>query len=377
MLLSTVVLLISILCPVHVEANMDSNLTPNMQWASVERKLQSIKRAQEDQRRKLLHIDLKINQMLGKMIHHIYVEQPANVESYHNALGAWQNNSFKLLENINKLQKSLDQRGEHDQKLSEIRELLTQQATCTAELQQQQKAATEETSKSESIYFQPAKSDCYELDEQQRIDGVYKFLEPELNEVQRDFNERYCAFAADGGPAWTVIQRRSKNINNWVHFNRSWDEYRAGFGHLDKDFWFGNAFIHRIVYRDDYVLRIELEDHNGVETWAEYGLFRLDSESYNYQLEIDELHVNSTTSDALSAHNHLDFQANEGNTICNGWWFDDQCLAKEENKANLNGHHITWGNWHNEFTLDASRMMIRPRNIIEKLNTDDEFYTED
>ncbi|KAH8359963.1 hypothetical protein KR093_009785, partial [Drosophila rubida] len=163
---------------------------------------------------------------------------------------------------------------------------------------------------------------------------------------------------------WTVIQQRSSNINNWVRFNRSWDEYRAGFGDLAKDFWFGNAFIHRIVYRDDYVLRVELEDHNGVAVWAEYGLFRLDSESYNYQLVIGEPHMNSTANDALTAHNRTDFQAYDRTEAsdCDGWWFD-QCFEDGKNKSNLNGHHITWGNWHNEFTLDASRMMIRPRNI--------------
>ncbi|KAH8311595.1 hypothetical protein KR044_007124, partial [Drosophila immigrans] len=197
---------------------------------------------------------------------------------------------------------------------------------------------------------------------QHRLDGVYKFLEPELNEVHRDLNERHCAFATDG-PAWTVIQRRSSDVNSWTGFNRTWDEYRAGFGNLSQDFWFGNAFVHRIVYRDDYELRIELEDHKGVAAWAQYGLFRLDSESYNYQLVIGELHENSTARDALSAHHRFDFRAYDGDkgSDCDGWWFD-QC-AKEESRSNLNGYHITWGNWHNEFTLDGSRMMMRPRSI--------------
>jgi len=213
------------------------------------------------------------------------------------------------------------------------------------------------------------------LDVEQRVDGVYKFLEPELNERQRDINERYCAFATDGS-AWTVIQRRRSNWKQEEeNFNRNWDEYRTGFGDLSNDFWFGNEFIHKIVYRDDYILRIELQDHNGIEVWIEYGLFRLDSESYNYQLVIGKLNENSTTTDALTYHNRMDFTTydhrNDDITINdndngNGWW----SLAK----SNLNGHSILW---HNEYSLNASRMLIRPLNTNPLLITTDDSYDEE
>jgi len=87
------------------------------------------------------------------------------------------------------------------------------------------------------------------------VDGVYRFLVPERNEVQRDLHERYCAFATDG-PAWTVIQNRGGSFDPLENFNRSWDEYRAGFGNLTRDFWFGNEFTHKILYRDDHELRV-------------------------------------------------------------------------------------------------------------------------
>lgn len=232
------------------------------------------------------------------------------------------------------------------------------------------------------VYSQPAKADCFELDE--RVDGVYRFVEPEWNEVQRDFNERYCTFATDG-PAWTVIQRRVLDMDNntrrfreYFSFNHSWDEYRAGFGNLDENFWFGLQFIHRIVYRDDYELRIELEDHAGVRTWTEYGLFRLDSESYNYQLVIGKLNEMSTASDALAYHNRMEFRAYDTDDDgCDGWWLD-RC---QEAKSNLNGHSgIMWDNWHNEYSVKASRMLIRPRQnntLTNNHNTEYLDYDED
>ncbi|TDG48854.1 hypothetical protein AWZ03_004757 [Drosophila navojoa] len=216
-------------------------------------------------------------------------------------------------------------------------------------------------------YLQPAKADCAELDEQQRVDGVYKFLEPELNEKQRDLNERYCAFATTGA-AWTVIQRRTEQLEN---FNRSWDEYRSGFGSLENDFWFGNELIHRLVYRDDYELRIELQDQLDVKVWAEYAIFRLDSESFNYQLVIGKMNDNSSTSDGLSYHNGMDFRSSEWDGGCSGWWLD-RCL---EAQSNLNGQRIIWGNSHNEFLIKTSRMLIRPRSL-NSLSTE-EVYDED
>lgn len=108
-------------------------------------------------------------------------------------------------------------------------------------------------------FLQPSKIGCHELFSPP-VDGVYKFSTPALNEASRDFNERYCAFATDGA-AWTVFQNRGPYIEH-ENFNRSWMDYRNGFGMLDKEFWYGNEFIHQLVDRDDYELRIELTDFN-------------------------------------------------------------------------------------------------------------------
>ncbi|XP_017141488.1 techylectin-5A [Drosophila miranda] len=223
--------------------------------------------------------------------------------------------------------------------------------------------------------MQPAKADCYELEDLTRRDGIYRFLVPELNEVGRDFNERYCAFTLDG-PAWTVIQSRGP-YQTQENFNRTWDEYRTGFGSLERDFWFGNEFIHKIVYRDDHMLRIELEDQEGTRDWGEYAVFRLDSESYNYQLVIDG--YQGSMPDALEYHNKMDFstcdrrndQSPRESIPCavrfgSGWWFD-RCQ-----ECNLNGIYtgsgssgFIWADWRSgNYTLKTARMMIRPVRFV-------------
>ncbi|XP_034488472.1 angiopoietin-4 [Drosophila innubila] len=352
-----------------LEAESKRGNLASKQLDVMDRKLTVIRGAQEEQQRKLITMDFKLNQVLSKMIHLTHAK-PAKEELSFNlsmALDKWQSSSNKLEQQINKLQISLERRNEHDKQLekhSQQLELLSEDAKL------------EIANGKESKYVQPAKADCFELDVEQRVDGVYKFLEPELNERQRDINERYCAFATDGS-AWTVIQRRRTNWKQKEeNFHRNWDEYRTGFGDLSNDFWFGNEFIHKIVYRDDYILRIELQDHNGIEAWIEYGLFRLDSESYNYQLVIGKLNENSTTSDALTYHNRMDFTTydhryddttiDNDNGNDNGWW----SVAK----SNLNGHSILW---HNEYSLNASRMLIRPLNINPLLIATDDSYDED
>ncbi|KAH8363088.1 hypothetical protein KR084_005234, partial [Drosophila pseudotakahashii] len=232
-------------------------------------------------------------------------------------------------------------------------------------------------------FYQPAKSDCYELDEDVRVDGVYRFLVPERNEIQRDLHERYCAFATDG-PAWTVIQNRGGAFDHLENFNRTWDEYRAGFGNLSRDFWFGNEFTHKILYRDDHELRVELqEEDQEIADWAEYPLFRLDSERYNYQLLV-EGEIRGSLPGGLEQLNGMDFstydrrrdphdpKSSEDSTCAQqyggGWWFD-RC-----SQSNLNGElgvhqkrspSIIWSNWRTGTEKQKmSRMMIRPVDPI-------------
>lgn len=91
-------------------------------------------------------------------------------------------------------------------------------------------------------YVQPKKSNCFQLTTGRS--GVYTFgTEREINGNGRDFYQQYCEYSTEG-TAWTIIQKRD-NFNPPENFNRSWDEYKLGFGNLSKDFWFGNDFIHK------------------------------------------------------------------------------------------------------------------------------------
>ncbi|XP_039988838.1 proteoglycan 4-like isoform X1 [Xiphias gladius] len=190
-----------------------------------------------------------------------------------------------------------------------------------------------------------------------------------------------------GGGGWTLLQRRQDGS---VSFNRTWAEYRSGFGDLDGgEFWLGNNMIHLLTRHRDMVLRVELEDFDGAMEYAEYKQFKVASERLRYRLTLGV--YSGTAGDALRFsksydHNNRPFttpdrdndrypSGNCGAYYSSGWWFD-ACMA-----ANLNGRYyrgrysgvrdgIFWGTWHNISTeyyptndrrsFKTVRMMIRP-----------------
>ncbi|XP_056455524.1 mucin-2-like [Gadus chalcogrammus] len=197
----------------------------------------------------------------------------------------------------------------------------------------------------------------------------------------------FCDMEHQGG-GWTVIQRRRDGS---VSFNRTWVEYSEGFGEMNGgEFWLGNEKIHLLTRARDMVLRVELEDFEGLREHAEYGKFRVASERQRYRLTVGG--YSGSAGDALRFsrnydHNNKAFttldrdndrypSGNCGAYYSSGWWFD-ACMA-----ANLNGRYyvgkykgvrdgIFWGTWHNistEYYLTNDRqsfktvtMMIRPK----------------
>ena len=69
--------------------------------------------------------------------------------------------------------------------------------------------------------------------------GIYK-----INPDGQGVINVYCDQTTDGG-GWTVVQRRSRPYEQ--SFERTWVEYRVGFGDLSKEFWFGNDNEARLI----------------------------------------------------------------------------------------------------------------------------------
>ncbi|CAJ1054955.1 fibrinogen-like 2a [Xyrichtys novacula] len=215
-----------------------------------------------------------------------------------------------------------------------------------------------------------------------RKNGVYRVTPDPRNGTF----EVYCDMESYGG-GWTVIQQR---LDGSVSFNRTWLEYKKGFGNL-SEFWLGNDHIHLMTKAKDMILRIELEDFEGVREYAKYDQFYVANEFLRYRLSISG--YSGTAGNAISFNKHFNHDqkffstpdrdndmypsGNCGAYYSSGWWFD-ACMS-----ANLNGKYyhkrykgvrngIFWGTWHNMSTeyyptnyrqaFKTVKMMIRPKN---------------
>lgn len=195
----------------------------------------------------------------------------------------------------------------------------------------------------------------------------------------------YCDMSDGGG--WTVIQRR---VDGTEKFNRSWEEYKGGFGDMDAElgeFWLGNDNLHYITTQGNYSLRINLEDFDGNQRYAEYKNFRVADEKDHYRLTFGT--YVGTAGDALSggyqvgvsewaSHQGIKFstydQDNDNyNGNCaqedkGGWWFNKCHSANLNGMYYPNGHYsavtddgviwYTWRGWW--YSLKTSIMKLRP-----------------
>ena len=178
----------------------------------------------------------------------------------------------------------------------------------------------------------------------------------------------YCDMRTDGG-GWTVFQRRQDGS---VDFYRGWNDYKGGFGHLTGEFWLGNDKIRRLTASRPKILRVELEDWNGVKVFAKYGKFNIGNEQTQYRLEVGS--YSGTAGDALAYHNNMTFTTKDRDNdkdgrrncavLCTGAWWYKSCQS-----SNLNGQYlgkkrdwrgVRWYHFRREFSLKFTEMKLRP-----------------
>uniref|UniRef100_A0A8C5J447 Fibrinogen like 2 n=1 Tax=Junco hyemalis TaxID=40217 RepID=A0A8C5J447_JUNHY len=218
-----------------------------------------------------------------------------------------------------------------------------------------------------------------------RSNGIYRISPDPRN----GSFEVYCDMQTQGG-GWTVLQRRQDGSTN---FNRTWNDYKHGFGNLSREFWLGNDKIHLLTRSQEMQLRIDLEDFNGIREYAKYEHFYVANEYLKYRLSVHG--YSGTAGDALHYSRHYNHDqkffttpdrdndrypsGNCGAYYSSGWWFD-ACLS-----ANLNGKYyhkkykgvrngIFWGTWHGisddtptgyRQPFKSVKIMIRPKSFVQ------------
>lgn len=225
-----------------------------------------------------------------------------------------------------------------------------------------------------------AKANCSQVNQKdcadlyscgQTVSGVYT-IHPD---GQQPFDV-YCDQATAGG-GWTVFQKR---LDGSVDFYRGWNDYKAGFGHLNGEYWLGLDKMNKLTTNNHkrYKLRVDLEDTTGKTVFAEYGYFAVSSEQSKYQLSLGTYH--GTAGDSLSGHNSSPFSTKDRDNDSYGgscavsyhgaWWYG-ACHSSNLNGAYHHGAHgsyadgvnwLTWKGYH--YSAKRAEMKIRPVDWI-------------
>ena len=59
-----------------------------------------------------------------------------------------------------------------------------------------------------------------------------------------------CELREEDG--WLIFQKR---IDGTLSFDRSWSEYKQGFGNVESEFWLGNEKLHQITRESKHLDR--------------------------------------------------------------------------------------------------------------------------
>ena len=152
-------------------------------------------------------------------------------------------------------------------------------------------------------------------------------------------NYFFLLFSAEQEDGWIIIQRR---VDASVSFERSWDEYVAGFGDVAGNFWLGLEEMHYLTTTCPMRVQIDVKLFNNASVSIPYEEFRVEDAASEYLLIVasynsgfDPLY-NSFTTNSGSKFSTYDRNNNDADYNCAqryraGWWFDSCTLV------NLNG----------------------------------------
>lgn len=219
--------------------------------------------------------------------------------------------------------------------------------------------------------------DCYEMlmaSSGTARDGVY-LIKPHDSPVVA-----YCAMQ-DGG--WTVVQHIT--VNSSVDFDRTWDEYKNGFGDVTGDHWLGNEYLYELTRGPArYKLGVKLVDRDAVTKTGEYDPFQVEDESTGYRLRLGLFQGTAVDALTLDTENYLhdnqkfttkdrdndnyfqncaklEFQGVPGG----GWWYD-ACAGANLNRRNV----IYWQKDCNKEKLcKYAWMMVRPSETVKVIHS--------
>ncbi|XP_011208983.2 techylectin-5B [Bactrocera dorsalis] len=180
----------------------------------------------------------------------------------------------------------------------------------------------------------------------------------------------YCQVMDDDDHAWLVIQQRDFD-DPPTDFNRSWADYRAGFGVIDGSYWLGLEKIWAITHSMLHELTILLLDFDNSFRWYRYDAFSIASEEQNYALNLLGPNGGSAGNSLKKSKGQKfstydrDNEEKCAQKMQAGWWYKDcefgnlNSPFSKQLTANYEG--VMWPTLYTDKPLSTVKMMVRAR----------------
>ena len=156
------------------------------------------------------------------------------------------------------------------------------------------------------------------------------------------------------GGGWTVIQRRQDGT---VNFNRNWNNYSNGFGHLKTEFWFGNENIHdltkpSVAPKKSTLLINMITRGKTIPVFAKYSSFSIGNAASKFVLNISGFSGNASNTH-MANQNKMKFStydqdndrwgSNCASRYKGGWWYNNCFVVNLNAPYNIPGtHNVVW-----------------------------------
>ena len=145
--------------------------------------------------------------------------------------------------------------------------------------------------------------------------------------------------------------------------NRSWAEFKVGFGDPSGNYWLGNDLLSQLTENYSYKLKFDLQSLTyGYWYVAEYSQFRVLPESYSYILQVDGFSGNARY-DALGGSSGVVFSTFDRNNnyaamYGGGFWYSLGYVVRCGVNAAYSTGYFRWNGLSGDSRLQRSRMWL-------------------
>ena len=174
-----------------------------------------------------------------------------------------------------------------------------------------------------------------------------------------------CDMESNGG-GWTVLVRRTPDVDERVNFKRGWTEYENGF-------WYGLKYMHYLTSQEPVEVQVELKKTDGTKRILTYGNFKINGPDTKYTLQVSDPKQGGFN--PFAHHNGRKFSTAErdndnhgGNCVTRyntgGWWYGgcyDLCLTGTKASMDQGGERY--------IQYEYAELRVRPKSCLKKTPT--------